>query len=215
MGLNSKRSSATSVAVGLALAALILAGCSGAGAAAPSSSGAGGPTAASSGGGAALPSATGLATILPAGGPTDAAFDLDPASPKCAGPDRFGVTPTKLPVHWPDDVPVIPGTCIASFELADSTGGYALEVSVALSGSNVDFDHYTPWQVANTWLVDAGMEAVSADSGAGGSRQALYRKGLVTSTAGDDFYHEELRLSAQETPDGYVVIQYLLNLLGV
>lgn len=110
---------------------------------------------------------------------------------------------------------MIPGTCIASFELADSTSGYALEVSVALTGSNVDFGHYPPWQVANTWLVNAGMEAVSVDVGAGGSRLSVYRKGLVTSTAGDDFYHEELRVSAQETPDGYVVIQYLLNLLGV
>lgn len=112
-------------------------------------------------------------------------------------------------------MPVIPGTCIASFELADSTGGYALEVSVALSGANVDFDQYTPWQVANSWLVAAGMEAVSTSVGAGGSRLSVYRKGLVTSTAGDDFYHEELRLSAQETTDGYIVIQYLLNLLGV
>ena len=161
-----------------------------------------------------MPTPSRSATPLPGAAPTDNGVDLDPGSPKCGGTDQFGVTPKKLPAHWPTDVPVIPGTCIASFEQADSTGGYALEVSVALSGTNVDFDNYAPWQVANKWLVDAGMETVFADTTAGGARESLYREGLVTS-GGEEFYHYELRVSAEETPDGYVVIQYLLNLLNV
>lgn len=157
-------------------------------------------------------------TVVPGGGigSPDATFDLQTSSPRCdpANATRFGVVPTNLPPHWPSDVPVIPGTCFASFELADSTGGYALEVSVALTGANVDFDNYPPWQAANAWLVDAGMETVFANTKAGAARQSLYRKGLVTS-GGNDFYHYELRLVAQETEDGYVVVQYLLNELNV
>ena len=51
--------------------------------------------------------------------------------------------------------------------------------------------------------------------GTAGGRESLYREGLVTAATGDEFYHYELRIVAVETDDGYVVIQYLLNLLNI
>lgn len=71
------------------------------------------------------------------------------------------------------------------------------------------------WQTANEWLVDAGMGTVFANTGTVGSRESLYREGLVTASTGDEFYHYELRVVASETDDGYIVIQYLLNLLHI
>jgi hypothetical protein len=153
------------------------------------------------GGGAPLATS---ATPTQAGavGETAQPVQLDPAGPRCdpARAAEFGVVPTKLPEHWPADVPVINGPCFGAFELADSTGGYALEVSVALAGSDVNFDEYGPWKAANSWLADAGMEAVFVDSETAGGRESLYREGLVTTSGGEKFY---------------IVIQYLLNLLNV
>lgn len=161
-------------------------------------------------------------TPTPTGGgaaPADDPAAVDPAKAKRCDPkdaSQFGVKPSKLPPHWPNDIPVIPGPCFAAFELADSTGGYALEISVARNGTNVDFDNYPWWQTANKWLTDAGMEAVAVDTHLGGNgRQSIYREGLTTSSMGDDFYHYELRLTCAETDDGYVVFQYQLNLLNV
>lgn len=158
----------------------------------------------------------------PTGGvatPADDPTAVDPAkATRCDPKDasQFGVVPSMLPAHWPSDIPVIPGPCFAAFELADSTGGYALEISVARNGTNVDFDNYPWWQAANKWLTDAGMEAVAVDTHiAGDGRQSIYREGLKTSSLGDDFYHYELRLTGQETEDGYVVFQYQLNLLNI
>ena len=141
--------------------------------------------------GAAAPTRSGTPT--PGAGAIDGeqAFNLDPSSKRCdpARATEYGVAPAGLPEHWPSDVPVIPGPCFAAFEQPDSMGGYAIELSIAVTGTNIDFDNYPPWQTANEWLVDAGMEAAFADTDIAGSRESLYREGLVTASTGDEFYH--------------------------